>query len=80
MMENLDGRVCWVFDEPNFDIDLIVGVTNMKIQDIEKLKEVCMSNYDKDFTNQVQEGDVIIGGRTSDMDIRTIHHAGLYGH
>ncbi|MEK4023422.1 3-isopropylmalate dehydratase [Sporosarcina sp. FSL W7-1283] len=62
MMENLDGRVCWVFDEPNFDIDLIVGVTNMKIQDIEKLKEVCMSNYDKDFTNQVQEGDVIIGG------------------
>lgn len=62
MIKNLNGRIAWIFDEPNFDIDLIVGVTNMKIQDIEKLKDLCMVNYDLDFKNQVREGDIIIGG------------------
>ncbi|MGJ9457821.1 3-isopropylmalate dehydratase [Oceanobacillus sp. CF4.6] len=62
MLTEINGRVAWVFKEENFDIDLIVGVDNMKTQDIEKLKDICMENYDPDFKKNVKEGDVIVGG------------------
>ncbi|MEH7380415.1 3-isopropylmalate dehydratase [Bacillus sp. JJ1533] len=62
MLPIIKGRVAWVFDEPNFDIDLIVGVSNMKIKDIEVLKSVCMKDYDKEFSKSVRQGDIIVGG------------------
>lgn len=62
MLPVIKGRVAWIFPEPNFDIDLIVGVSNIKIKDIEILKSVCMKDYDSSFINKVQPGDLIIGG------------------
>ena len=58
----IEGRVAWIFSEPNFDIDLIVGVENIKGSDIETLKKACMKKYDLEFAARVKEGDVIVGG------------------
>lgn len=62
MLPSINGRAAWVFTEPNFDIDLIVGVDHIKIKDVERLKDVCMKDYDADFANQVKDGDVLVGG------------------
>lgn len=63
MLPTIKGRAAWVFQEPNFDIDLIVGVDHMKTQDVEILKSVCMTDYDPDFPSQVRPGDLIVGGK-----------------
>ena len=62
MLSAITGRVAWILDEPNYDIDLIVGVANIKEKDIEKLKAACMRSYDPDFAKAVKPGDVLIGG------------------
>lgn len=62
MLPEINGKIAWIFEEPNFDIDLIVGVENIKIKDIEQLKAVCMSGYEKNFRDNVHEGDIIVGG------------------
>jgi len=62
MLPIICGRAAWVFQEPNFDIDLIVGVDHMKTQDIEVLMSVCMTDYDPKFPKDVRKGDLIIGG------------------
>jgi len=62
MLPIISGRAAWVFTEHNFDIDLIVGVDNIKIKDVERLKEVCMKDYDPEFAKLVREGDVLVGG------------------
>ncbi|WP_174727404.1 3-isopropylmalate dehydratase [Mesobacillus harenae] len=62
MLPKINGRIAWVFQEENFDIDLIVGVDNIKTKDIEALKAVCMKEYDPEFAKYVRQGDVIIGG------------------
>ena len=41
-LENLRGRVAFVFTETNFDVDQIVGVKNIKITDVEDLAGVAM--------------------------------------
>jgi 3-isopropylmalate/(R)-2-methylmalate dehydratase small subunit len=56
------GRIAWVFTEENYDIDLIVGVENIKLQDIESIKKVIMKNYDPNFSQTAGRGDVIVGG------------------
>lgn len=58
----LRGRVAWVF-QPDFDVDLIIGVENIKYYDAEVLASVCMKAYDPDFVRDVRPGDVIVGGR-----------------
>jgi 3-isopropylmalate/(R)-2-methylmalate dehydratase small subunit len=63
MLSNINGRVAWVFEEDNFDIDMIVGVENIKVSNIEVLKAVCMKKYDEDFSKNVKPGDVIVGGK-----------------
>ena len=40
-LKNLQGRVAWVFDEDDFDIDLIVGIRNIKITDVVELAPAC---------------------------------------
>lgn len=56
------GRVAWVFGD-DFDIDLIVGVDNIKTYDADKLREVCMAAFEPGFADHVTPGDVLVGGR-----------------
>ena len=42
-LPNLRGRVAWVFDEDDYDIDLIIGVRNIKITDVKELAALAMS-------------------------------------
>lgn len=56
------GRVAWVFGD-DFDVDLIIGVTNIKYYDPDTLRSVCMKAYDENFVDEVQPGDVVVGGR-----------------
>ena len=58
----LHGRVAWVFDEDNFDIDLIIGIKNIKLSDLEALAAVTMSSYDPGFRQAVRPGDLLVAG------------------
>lgn len=60
-MQNLRGRIAFIFDEIDFDIDQIVGVKNIKIQDVEELASVAMQSYDPDFRDLVRPGDLLVG-------------------
>ena len=61
-LPNLRGRVAWVFDEQDYDIDLIIGVRNIKITDVKELAALAMSDRDPDFADSVQHGDLLVGG------------------
>jgi 3-isopropylmalate/(R)-2-methylmalate dehydratase small subunit len=61
-LKNTVGRVSWIFNEDNFDVDQIVGVKNIKITDINELAAVAMKSFDPDFAKTVQKGDVVVGG------------------
>ncbi len=61
-LADLRGRVAWVFEEDDYDIDLIIGVRNIKITDIEALAALAMSDYAPDFAATVRRGDLLIGG------------------
>jgi len=56
------GRVAWIFGD-DFDIDLIIGVENIKYYDADHLRTVCMQAYDPGFVDAVRPGDVLVGGR-----------------
>ena len=60
-MQNLRGRIAFIFDEIDFDIDQIIGVKNIKIQDVEELASVAMQSYDPDFRDLVRPGDLLVG-------------------
>lgn len=62
-LTNLRGRVAFIFDEPDFDVDQIVGVTNIKLKDPAELASVAMQGYDPDFAAQLRPGDLLVGGR-----------------
>src|SRR5690606_35159812 len=61
-LANLHGRAAWVFEEDDYDIDLIVGVRNIKITDVRELASLAMSDYVADFASTVSQGDLLIGG------------------
>lgn len=61
-LPTLHGRAAWVFHEDDYDIDLIVGIKNIKITDIHELAAVTMTSYDPDFAKVVARGDVLVGG------------------
>jgi len=61
-MPNLQGRAAWIFEEDDFDIDLIVGIKNIKITDIHELAAVTMTSYDPAFAASVKKGDLLVGG------------------
>lgn len=56
------GRVAWVFGD-DFDIDLVIGVENIKSYDADFLRGKVMRAYDPEFADRVRPGDVIVGGR-----------------
>lgn len=58
----ISGRVAWVFGD-DFDIDLVIGVENIKSYDPEFLRGKLMQAYDPGFADRVRPGDVIVGGR-----------------
>lgn len=60
--ETLSGRVAWIFGD-DFDVDLIIGVENIKYYDPDHLRSVCMRSFDPAFVDEVRPGDVIVGGR-----------------
>lgn len=60
-LANLKGRAAWIFEDIDFDIDMIVGVKNIKIQDLDRLAELAMREYDPDFRARVQPGDLLVG-------------------
>ncbi|HEY3598343.1 MAG TPA: 3-isopropylmalate dehydratase [Paraburkholderia sp.] len=61
-LQNLRGRAAFVFAEANFDVDQIVGVNNIRIEDVVELVKVAMKSLDPHFAFHVQEGDVLVGG------------------
>lgn len=82
---NLRGRVAWVFDEDDFDIDLIIGVKNIKITDVNELAQLAMSDRDPAFAASVQRGDLLVGGRNFGYGhphypaMRAMRHLGIAG-
>ena len=60
-LQNLKGRVAFIFEEIDFDVDQIVGVKNIKIQDVEELASVAMESYEPDFRSQIRVGDLLVG-------------------
>jgi 3-isopropylmalate/(R)-2-methylmalate dehydratase small subunit len=60
--EVLEGRVAWIFED-HFDVDLIVGVENVKTSDPTELLRHCMKAYDPGFVSSVAPGDVLVAGR-----------------
>ena len=84
-LKPLRGRVAFVFDEVNFDVDQIVGVKNIKITDIDELAQAAMQTYDPDFHAKVKPGDIIVGnhnfgyGHPHYPPMRAMRHLGITG-
>ena len=62
-LENLRGRIAFIFEEEDFDVDQIVGVKNIKIKDEDELAAAAMQSYDPDFAGKVKRGDILVGAR-----------------
>lgn len=60
-LQNLRGRVAFVFTETDFDVDQIVGVKNIKLRDPAELAAASMKEYDPEFAKQVRRGDILVG-------------------
>lgn len=84
-LKNLRGRVAFIFAEIDFDVDQIVGVKNIKIQDVAELAKVAMQAYDPDFATVVKPGDILVGnhnfgyGHPHYPPMRAMRHLGLAG-
>ena len=84
-LPNLRGRVAWVFDEDDFDIDLIIGVRNIKITDLTELAALAMVDRAPAFAASVQRGDLLVGGRNFGYGhphypaMRAMRHIGIAG-
>ncbi|XYS42440.1 hypothetical protein ACSUAE_03535 [Acinetobacter baumannii] len=61
MLNQLSGKVAYIFNELDFDVDQIIGVKNIKIQDLETLADLAMKDYEPNFRQSVQPGDILIG-------------------
>jgi len=84
-LKNLRGRVAFIFTEVDFDVDQIIGVKNIKIQDVEQLAKVAMQSYDPEFHAKVKPGDVVVGaqnfgyGHPHYPPMRALRHLGISG-
>ena len=84
-LANLRGRVAWVFEEDDFDIDLIIGVRNIKITDLSELAALAMADRAPGFHATVQRGDLLVGGRNFGYGhphypaMRAMRHLGIAG-
>jgi len=84
-LKNLRGRVAWIFNEENFDVDQIVGIKNIKITNVAELAELAMKTYDPDFASKLQHGDLVVGagnfgyGHPHYPPLRALGHLGVAG-
>jgi len=84
-LPNLRGRVAWVFEEDDYDIDLIIGVANIKITDVKELAALALADRDPGFAASVQRGDLLVGGRNFGYGhphypaMRAMRHLGIAG-
>lgn len=84
-LRNLRGRVAWVFEEDDFDIDLIIGITNIKISDVNQLVALAMADRAPGFAATVHPGDLLVGGRNFGYGhphfpaMRAMRHMGIAG-
>ena len=84
-LPNLKGRVAFVFEERDFDVDQIIGVKNIKIQDVAELAALAMQSYDPEFRSKVRPGDVVVGadnfgyGHPHYPPMRAMRHLGIAG-
>jgi len=60
-LANLKGRVAWMFEDEDFDVDQIIGVKNIKIKDPDALAKLCLAAEEPDFADKVRPGDLLIG-------------------
>lgn len=58
-LENLHGRIAYVLDEPDFDVDQIIGVENIRLSDPDALAALAMRRYDPGFAAAVRPGDLL---------------------
>jgi 3-isopropylmalate/(R)-2-methylmalate dehydratase small subunit len=59
-LADITGRVAFVFEEANFDVDQIVGPENINERDLERLCQLAMRDYDPAFAAKVRPGDVLV--------------------
>jgi 3-isopropylmalate/(R)-2-methylmalate dehydratase small subunit len=84
-LPNLKGRVAFIFEERDFDVDQIIGVKNIKIQDVDELAALAMQSYDPQFQSKVRKGDVLVGadnfgyGHPHYPPMRAMRHLGIAG-
>ena len=84
-LPNLRGRVAFIFEERDFDVDQIIGVKNIKIQDVDELAALAMQSYDPEFQSKVRKGDVVVGadnfgyGHPHYPPMRAMRHLGIAG-
>lgn len=84
-LENLRGRVAFIFSELDFDVDQIVGVKNIKITDVNELADAAMQEYDPAFRSKVRPGDILVGnhnfgyGHPHYPPMRAMRHLGIAG-
>jgi 3-isopropylmalate/(R)-2-methylmalate dehydratase small subunit len=82
-LEPLRGRVAFVFTEKDFDVDQMIGVKNIKIQNVEELAAIAMKAYDPEFRDKVRPGDILIGaenfgyGHPHYPPLRAMRHLGI---
>jgi len=84
-LPNLKGRVAFIFEERDFDVDQIIGVKNIKIQDVDELAALAMQSYDAEFQSKVRKGDVVVGadnfgyGHPHYPPMKAMRHMGIAG-
>lgn len=84
-LQPLEGRVAFAFEEPEFDVDRIVGVANIKIQDVAALAKLAMTDFEPDFASKVRRGDLLIAGRNFGYGhphypaMKAMRHLGISG-
>ena len=84
-LPNLKGRVAFVFEERDFDVDQIVGVKNIKTTNIDDLSKAAMQEYDPGFASAVRPGDLLVGnhnfgyGHPHYPPMKAMRHMGIAG-
>lgn len=84
-LNNLKGRVAWVFDEADYDIDRIIGVKNIKITDVQELARLAMGDVEPGFAAAVAKGDLLVGasnfgyGHPHYPAMKAMRHLGIAG-
>lgn len=76
------ARVAWCFGD-DFDVDQMIGVSNIKIQDESLLVDCVMKQFENNFLEKITSGDVLVGGgnfgygHPHAVSMRAMRHVGI---